>query len=450
MVPDAAFRPQVMVPREYVTWLTGQPDDVLATRAPQAERFAMPYLVPTLDVKHERFTMDVVRKDPTRNLGRLQPDFFIDMRESVDSLLGLEEESWREIRLYEIMQKIIFKSTNRVLVGLPLCHNEDFLSSSAAFSQWLGVGAVIVGQLMPSILKPFFGYLMAIPIYLAQTRSFRYLVPVIRERMENIRRKRANPSFVFDKPNDMITWMVEAALNDQNTRNNRPEATAERILFLVSPPCDTSLLLVTLLYRLLSGSSGPSQINPVNVFQIQILIIVLQMLGAIPTAANTFLDLLSSPPELGYYKSLQEEAAAIFRTEQDWADSTLLGKFSYADSAIRESLRKNPVLTRVVLREVVRKEGLDMPDGHHLPRGTWIGVPAVGIHHDERFYHEPEIHDPFRFTRVSSKEAMSSHYTPGEFSSAGVAIKESKYRKPQGLSTTSDTYLAFGYGRHAW
>ena len=223
-----------MVPREHLAWLIEQPDHVLAARPPQAGRFAIEYLAPALDFNHDMFMMDVVRKDLTRNLGNLQPDVYLDMRESIETLLGLDVESWREIRLFETMQKIIFKSTNRVFVGLPLCHDEGFLRSSAAFAQWLGGGAVIVGQLMSSLLKPVFGYLIAVPIYLAQTRSFRYLVPVIKARMENIQRKKANPSFVFDEPKNMITWMVTAVLNCQDKKTSQPETIAERLLFFVS------------------------------------------------------------------------------------------------------------------------------------------------------------------------------------------------------------------------
>ena len=170
------------------------------------------------------------------------------------------------------------------------------------------------------------------------------------------------------------------------------------------------------------------------------------MLGAIHTtimtATSTFLDLLSSPSEFEYLNILRSEAAAVFKSEQDWVDPNSLGKLVHADSALRESLRKNPVLTRVVLREVVRKGGLDMPDGHHLPRGAWLGAPAVSLHHDERFYPRPDVYDPFRFVPIVSTETAGTTTT--------TLPTASQDRKPQGLSTPSDTYLAFGYGRHSW
>lgn len=235
IVPDAGFRPQVMVAQENLGWLIQQPDDVLAARPPQVGRFAIPYLAPALDFNHDMFMMDVIRKDLTRSLGKLQPDVFHDMHKSVDGLFGLDDQQWREVPLFATMQKIIFKSTNRVFVGLPLCHNEAFLNSSAAFAQWLGAGAVVVGQLMPSIFKPFFGYLIAVPIYIARMRSFQHLIPVFQDRMRDIRRKRTDPSFMFDAPKDMITWMVTAALDNHHAKANRADAMAERLLFFVSP-----------------------------------------------------------------------------------------------------------------------------------------------------------------------------------------------------------------------
>ena len=69
------------------------------------------------------------------------------------------------------------------------------------------------------------------------------------------------------------------------------------------------------------------------------------------TATNTFLDLLSSDPELKYYETLQEEALTVFKEEGYWADLAASGKLPYADSAIRETLRESPVLTRLCKKE---------------------------------------------------------------------------------------------------
>ena len=214
--------------------MADQPETVLSARLPQVGRFAIDYLAPGLDVNHDLFMIDIARKDLTRNLGRLQPSIYHDIRESIDELMGIDTDCWREVCLWDTMQKTIFKSTNRVFVGLPLCQDEGYLRSSAAFANWLGAGAIIVGQYMPSVFKPWFGYLAAIPIYIQKTKSFGYLLPMFKERMENIRRKRTDPSFEFGEPNDMITWMATAVIDNPSTSHSKPEALAERILFMVS------------------------------------------------------------------------------------------------------------------------------------------------------------------------------------------------------------------------
>ena len=234
VIPDPGLRPQVMVPKEHLRWIADQPETVLSAKLPQMGRFAIEYLAPGLDINHELFMIDIARKDLTQNLGRLQPSVYDDIRESIDELMGIDTNCWREVCLWDTMQKTIFKSTNRVFVGLPLCQDEGYLRSSAAFANWLGVGAIIVGQYMPSVFKPWFGYLTAIPIYIQKTKSFGYLLPMLKQRMENIRRKRTNPSFEFEEPIDMITWMTTAVIDNPSTSHSKTEALAERILFLVS------------------------------------------------------------------------------------------------------------------------------------------------------------------------------------------------------------------------
>lgn len=170
------------------------------------------------------------------------------------------------------------------------------------------------------------------------------------------------------------------------------------------------------------------------------------MLGAIHTtstaALNLFVDLLSSPPELRYFESLREEVVEAIRADEDWLHPELTMKLSRTDSAIRESLRHNPILGRPSTREVVPKDGITIPGVSHLPQGTWVATAALSLHMDERYYPEPKKYDPFRFSRGREEDASISK--GGSTGTSGDA-KSKNY-----LSTTSDTFLTFGHGRHAW
>lgn len=234
MLPDPGLRPQVMVPPEYTKWVTDQPDNILAGHKPLRDIVAMPYLIPNMDIKHDAYIMDVIRKEVTRNLSMIQPDIIQDMRGRIDGLFGTDTESLRDISLYTIVEDILFKSSNRMFVGEPLCHNKTFLRSLALFANVLGAGAVFVGEYLPLVLKPIFGYTLAVPIYLVQAIIFRQLVPVVKQRMINVRRKKTDPNFDWDQPKDMLMWVVIAAMNRGDAKADRAENIAQCMLFMVS------------------------------------------------------------------------------------------------------------------------------------------------------------------------------------------------------------------------
>ncbi len=152
---------------------------------------------------------------------------------------------------------------------------------------------------------------------------------------------------------------------------------------------------------------------------------------------NVFFDLLSADTEQNYYQRLRSEADSAFPSTGDWSKPASVTKLPLADSAIRESMRRNPSSVRSMLREVVQKEGVTLPDGTHLPNGAWVGVPMQSVHFDERFYSDPEEYKPFRFDRSMGQASM-------------VSDQASENRKNMSLVTTSDTFMTWGHGRHAW
>ena len=68
-------------------------------------------------------------------------------------------------------------------------------------------------------------------------------------------------------------------------------------------------------------------------------------------------------------------------------------------------------------------------DGTLIPRGTLLGAPAAAIHHDERKYAAPDVFDPFRFARMREIEGEGTKHQ---------------------YVNTSNNYVPFGVGRHAW
>ena len=230
------------------------------------------------------------------------------------------------------------------------------------------------------------------------------------------------------------------------------------------------------------------------------------MLGGIQTsiftATNVFLDLLSSPADSDYYMRLREEIESGLTTGDGWESQAFASKLHCTDSAIRESLRMSPILTRTGMREVVKKGGVQFPNGQTVPQGAWLAIPAVAIHYDESFYPNSQKYDPFRFvpdtakptapnTKTNAKptakpnakgpsvegetvedETVNGIPVKGENGTKvegeqvedetvnGIPVKGETRTKIEGegqyrvlstsISSASPTFLAFGYGRHSW
>lgn len=153
-------------------------------------------------------------------------------------------------------------------------------------------------------------------------------------------------------------------------------------------------------------------------------------------ATNLFLDIISADPKLDLYSSLRKEADEILTSAQDWEDPVAIKKLALLDSTIRESLRTNPTLVRGLLRGAVDANGLKLPDGSHVPSGSWIGAPVLNIHNDERFYENPLTFDPYRFVEGGSTTKN------GKDPRTKTNIIES--------GQVNDTFLSFGGGHHAW
>lgn len=200
---------------------------------------------------------------------------------------------------------------------------------------------------------------------------------------------------------------------------------------------------------------------------------LMQALGATHTSVHvstgTFLDLLSSPAEMGYFEAIASEAASVFQNEEDFGKLESLYKLSRTDSAIRESARRTPLSGRGIMQEVVHKNGVTLPDGRKIPYGAWLGVSLTGINYDERYYPNPHKYDPFRFSRARTEAELMGEKKNTDSSEKAVGEKTNDVDstetvgekingtstardKPNGawLSTTQEEFGTFGFGRHSW
>jgi len=160
--------------------------------------------------------------------------------------------------------------------------------------------------------------------------------------------------------------------------------------------------------------------------------------ATIPVTLHALLNLIHLPETAGFLRYLCEEINTTFNDPAAWTAplTTAPSHMPLTEAFLRESMRYTPFFTRGQEHKVMAKEDVDLPDGTHVPRGVLLACPVAGVAADERFYEHPERFDPFRFL----KEVEDKH----------TGVKQWELRPNCQLTSPSDVFLGFGYGKHAW
>jgi cytochrome P450 len=85
-----------------------------------------------------------------------------------------------------------------------------------------------------------------------------------------------------------------------------------------------------------------------------------------------------------------------------------LSRLPWTTACLQESQRYYSAVW-IIAREAV---GDDVIDGHHIRPGTTVLIPIHHIHHDERWWPDPETFDPNRFIGDGVKDRPRSAYLP--------------------------------------
>ena len=290
----------------------------------------------------------------------------------------------------------------------------------AAFTQDIPLSAQII-KLFPSFLKPIIGPIVTLPNRYHLRQCAKYTVPIVKQRLADMEKKRQNPDHTYEIPNNFLTWQIRNAMKRCDAIEQTPEILSHRLLVLNFAAIHTSTFTVT----------------------------------------NTLIDLFSSPPEKGYLEGIREEAQRVLNEGNGVWTKAGLAKMIRVDSAVRESMRLSGFSSRGLVRKVMSDGGITLEDGLHLSKGTNIGLSAYSVHHDETIFEDPMAYDAFRFSRpreafatsqgisIDDLTAEDKPLANGAATEKGDNLAEVLKHKNLSMVSTSDTFLPFGHGRHA-
>jgi cytochrome P450 len=386
----------VLLPSSLVSWVGSKPETVLAVRSEHRDILEAEYTIPRsmLNDRVGAFE-EAARKFLTRKLNAVLPEMLEELNTSLEQYWGTDTDNWSEINVFDTCEKIMAHAINRMLVGLPLCRNNEYLSVAQRFTNAIGLSALLI-RTLPRFLKPILGPLIAFPCHYHYYCSLKFLKPLIDSRL-------VKKDKYKEAPNDLIEFMIENETSSNSTSKCNSETIRSRVLCLNFAGIHTSTFTMT------------------------------NVLLSLNDAASV---------EKGYRAGIREEVIRVLAEEDGQWTKEGLTKMIRLDSAIRESMRIDTFSPRVSIRRVVAKEGITLGSGHHIREGNQIGLNSHGIHHDLDYYANPFEYDAFRFSR-KREEFMSVSDSDKTSTDSFLASKNLS------LVTTSSQFLGWGHGKFA-
>ncbi|KAJ7100090.1 cytochrome P450 [Mycena belliarum] len=296
---------------------------------------------------HDPFQVPVVRTTLTRNIGVCFPLVHDEVVAAFEDLVPVKGAEWTAVPAMQTILPVVSRVSNRLFIGLK-CRDPEYIKLTTGFAQDVTQDAMLL-HITPSILRPIavrlFGHLEG-----ATRSAMAHIGPIIQHRIEMD--DKYGPDWPNeDRPNDMISWLLDAARGQPSRRSIR---TLSRTLLNVN-------------------------------------------FGAIHTTTQGLLHALyhlASRPE--YVGPLREEIEHVVR-EEGWTKAAM-GKMIKLDSFMKECARISPGGAVGMLRQVVKD--FTFSDGSTVPAGTLVGIPILAEHTDHAKYTDPDTFDPFRFARM--------------------------------------------------
>ena len=329
----------------------------------------------------------------------LIPDMAEEVQDSIDKEWGLDTDEWTEVNIEDTMRHVLVQITARVVVGLPLCRSEEYIENAHNFMSQLGPRAVAI-SFTPELLRPATGWWLSRPLAKWNAACAELMMPLVKREMVH---RRPSDQKTMPLPKTLLEQMARLAVRSSDPKDIDPFAVSSRLLGLNFVAVHTSNASLT----------------------------------------NVLLDIMSPPAGLLVYNELRSEAEQVYKSCQGKWSKAYVNQLEKIDSTLRESLRISTFKARGVERVVVAPKGVTLPDGTHLRKGTKVGVPVLPIHHDNDIYPNADEFQPLRFYHsppgVTSQETDAQH-TASQASASGHVE----------LINSSETFLAFGHGKHAW
>lgn len=229
-VLPALHWPEVVLPPTCLSWIANQPDNVLSGPKVQNDILVLDVLAHGPDLA-AIYDFTVISRDLTRQTIHILADVLDEMKVSFEEHLDSAMEDYGDIKIFQIVQDVSRRVSNRVFVGLPLCRDKRYIKGLQRWETSFGLTSAVIRYLMPYSLKPVLAPVAALPLYFFRWRLTKMIVPRIQERVAA--QSRANESKTeVDRPNDALQWIIDGTTRKGGTQKmTQDDIAGKTILF---------------------------------------------------------------------------------------------------------------------------------------------------------------------------------------------------------------------------
>ncbi|MCJ1462695.1 hypothetical protein MMC07_001298 [Pseudocyphellaria aurata] len=349
----------VVISHKYLPELRRLPESIISIKLAAVKNHVGRYTTFEAASYDFKSLTSVVKDALTANLVQITSHIQEELDFAIDTEIP-QSQDYTEVTLRHVLLRLVARTSSRAFVGVPLCRNEEWLKTSIEYTENL-MKVVVALRLFPPILHPIVVWILPASYKLHHNvrTAQQLLVPVVQER---------NPAPDVDEEIRSSSTVLESMIDRAHSDYDRdPKSLALRQLLLSFASIHTTSMLI----------------------------------------AQTIFDLYAHPE---YIPELREEIDQV-SVAVDKFSLRDLDNMSKLDSFIKESQRFNPSLLLNWYRLACKP--LTLSDGHHLPKGTLLAIPAWSILMDPDIISNPEEFDPLRYYRKRLEPAESSQYSLG-------------------------------------
>ncbi|KXN83238.1 Ent-kaurene oxidase [Leucoagaricus sp. SymC.cos] len=294
-------------------------------------------------IEEDPYHTAIVRTPLTRNLAIR----FDDIKDEIDAAFKFyvpPTEEWTSVPAYDTVMHIVCRTSNRYFTGLPLCRDPGYIQLQERFTLDVTIGARII-NCFPDFLKPLVGrYLTTVPR--SVERALAYLGPMVKERLTQAD---LHGSDWPDRPNDLISWLLESAQGYQREVRD-------------------------IVLRILSINFAAIHTSTISFTQ-------------------ALYDLAIQPQ---YVAEMREEAEKVIR-EHGWT-KLAMQQMRKIDSFLKESQRLNSIGALLMTRKTLKDWTLS--DGTVIPAGTYISLASDAMNREDTSFTDANTFKGFRWSQM--------------------------------------------------